>query len=82
MFGSRRSSNHGCSPATEVLIVSQTLVGEEAVQLPADVNFVRMVVDTALVHGLDRRLVDECTSLLRERHERPEELELERTGRP
>ncbi len=60
----------------------QTLVREEAEQLRDDIEVVRVMVDAALDHGLDYRLIDACSSVLRERHERLEELELERTGRP
>jgi len=40
-----------------------------------------VLVDAALDHGLDHRLVDTCTGVLRERHERLDALELERSGR-
>ena len=68
-------------PAKEVRVVPQTLVREEAEQLRDDIEVVRVMVDAALDHGLDHRLVDVCTSVLRERYERLEELELERSGR-
>jgi hypothetical protein len=61
--------------------VPQALAGEEAEQLRDDIEVVRVMVDAALEHGLDHWLVDACTSLLRERHERLEELELERSRR-
>jgi hypothetical protein len=61
--------------------VPQTLIREEAEHVGDDIEVVRVMVDAALDHGLDRRLVDACASVLRERHERLEELELERSGR-
>jgi hypothetical protein len=59
----------------------QTLVPEDAEQLRDDIEVVRVMVDAALDHGLDHRLVDACASVLRERHARLEELDLERGGR-
>jgi hypothetical protein len=61
--------------------VPQALLVEEEEQLRDDIEVVRVMVDAALDHGLDHRLVDACTSVLRERHERLEELEFERSGR-
>jgi hypothetical protein len=76
------SNKRGQHPAKEVRVVPQTLVREEAEQLRDDIEVVRVMVDAALDHGLDHRLIDACAGVLRERHERLEELELERTGRP
>jgi hypothetical protein len=59
--------------------VPQALAGEEAEQLRDDIEVVRVMVDAALDHGLDHRLLDACASVLRDRHERLEELELERS---
>jgi hypothetical protein len=61
--------------------VPQALIGAEAEQLRDDIEVVRVMVDAALDHGLDHRLIDACTSVLRERHERLEELELASSGR-
>jgi hypothetical protein len=56
-------------------------VREDADQLRNDIEVVRVMVDAALDHGLDHRLVDACTSVLRERHERLDELELAHSSR-
>jgi len=61
--------------------VPQALVLEEAEQLRDDIEVVRVLVDAALDHGLDHRLVDACAGVLREGHERLDALELERSGR-
>jgi hypothetical protein len=84
-FESAASSNkRGQYPCEGGRVVPEVLVCEEAKQLRDDIAVVRVMVDAALHHGLDHRLVDACTSVYRERHERLEELEeleLARSGR-
>ena len=68
-------------PAGEVRVVPRSPVDEEAEQLLDDIEIVRVMIDAALDNGLDHRLVDACTSVLRERRERLEELELAGSSR-
>ena len=58
----------------------QALFGE-AEQLRDATAVVGAMAEAALDHGLDRRLVDGCASVFRERVEGPRELELERSVR-
>ena len=54
---------------------------EEAEQLRDDIEIVRVMIDAALDHGLDHRLLDACASVLRDRQERLGQLELEHSSR-
>jgi hypothetical protein len=61
--------------------VPRSPTGEEAEQLRDDIEIVRVMMDAALDHGLDHRLLDACASVLNDRRERLEKLELERSSR-